>query len=59
MLVRVAEVRALQIPALEDVHDGIRRSLLRQRAQALIDERYEAATIVPMLPLEGGDGGGS
>lgn len=51
-LARVIETRPLEAPALEAVRDGIRRTLTRQRNQALIDQFYEAAEITPMLPID-------
>lgn len=52
LIVRVAETDDLTPPSLDEVRDGIRRTLTRQRSQAMIDETYEAAEITPMLPLE-------
>lgn len=51
-LVRVLDTRPLEAPPLEDVRTGILRTLRRDRAQALIEEYYDAAEIVPMLPIE-------
>src|SRR6056297_1634025 len=42
---RVEEVEELDAPAFEDVREGIRRTLNRQRNQAFIDEVFEAAEI--------------
>lgn len=57
LLARVEDTRALQAPELDEVRDGIRRTLIRQRSQALIDDFYEAAEIEPMLPMEAADPG--
>ncbi len=51
-LVRVLDTRDLQVPALEQVREGIARSLLQQRREALTDSLYDQAEITPMLPLE-------
>jgi len=62
LVVRVLDRDALEAPPLEDVRDGIRRTLTRERAQAAIDLLFEQAEITPMLPLDeaaGGDGGDS
>lgn len=55
LVVRVAEREALQAPPLEEVREGIRRSLLREKSQAMIDLLFEQAEITPMLPLEESD----
>lgn len=51
-LVRVLETRDLQVPALDQVREGIARSLLQQRREALTQSLYDQAEITPMLPLE-------
>lgn len=51
-LVRVLETRALEAPELEEVREGIARSLLQRRREALVNDIYEQAEIEPMLPLE-------
>lgn len=51
-LVRVVQTRDLDVPELEDVREGIARSLLQRRRQALIEGVFEQAEIEPMLPLE-------
>ncbi len=51
-LVKVLDRRDLQAPPLEQVREGIARSLLQQRRQALVEEIYEQSEIEPMLPLE-------
>lgn len=51
-LLRVSEERPLEAPALETVREGIARQLVRQRLEALVEDLYEGADIVPMLPLE-------
>lgn len=52
LIVRVAEVDALAPPAFDEVREGIRRTLVRQQTQAMIEQTYERAGITPMLPLE-------
>jgi len=66
LLVRVAEVEAFEPPALDEVREGIRRTLTRQKTEAMIERTYERAEITPRLPLndadpdsEPGTGGGS
>lgn len=51
-VVRVAETRPLEQPEFSEVKEGIARTLNRQRVQALIDEAYENAEIVPKLQVE-------
>lgn len=51
-LARLGDTRPLEVPDLSEVHDGIRRHLTRQQSESLIERLYEAADIVPMLPLE-------
>jgi len=52
LIVRVAEVDALAPPSLEEVREGIRRTLVRQQTQSMIEQTFERAEITPMLPLE-------
>ncbi|MDT8408215.1 MAG: peptidylprolyl isomerase [Wenzhouxiangellaceae bacterium] len=52
LVVRIAESQTLEPPAFDEVREAIRRTLNRQRNQALIDEMFEAADIKPMLPLD-------
>lgn len=52
LIVRVAEVDALAPPALDDVREGIRRTLVREQTKAMIDQTFERAEITPMLPLD-------
>jgi len=66
LVVRVAEVEAFEPPALDEVREGIRRTLTRQKTEAMIERTYERAEITPRLPLndadpdsEPGTGGGS
>lgn len=54
-VVQVVETRALDAPALEEVREGIARSLLQQRREALIQGLYDQAEITPMLPLDEAD----
>lgn len=51
-LVHVADKRELQVPAFEQVREGIARSLQQQQRQALVESLYDQAEITPMLPLE-------
>jgi len=50
-LVRVADTRDLELPPLEEVRQGIVRSIARERVNAHVEELYDAAEITPMLPL--------
>jgi len=52
LIVQLAEVDDLTPPSLEEVREGIRRTLVRQRTQAMIDKAFQEADITPMLPLE-------
>lgn len=52
LVVRVAETEGFQPPPLEEVREGIRRTLIRQKTEAMIDRTYERAQITPRLPLE-------
>lgn len=52
LVVRVAETEGFQPPPLEEVREGIRRTLIRQKTEAMIDRTYERAEITPRLPLE-------
>ncbi|AKS42021.1 peptidylprolyl isomerase [Wenzhouxiangella marina] len=56
--VRVSDVRENEIPELDEVRQGIIRSLARQRVEQRVDALYEAAEITPMLPLDGSTGTG-
>jgi peptidyl-prolyl cis-trans isomerase C len=51
-LLRVESTRSLEPPPLNEVRDGIERQLVRQRLEALVEDLYQAAEIIPMLPLE-------
>lgn len=55
LVARVLETESLEPPPLDEVREGIRRTLVRQRNQALIEEMFEAAQITPMLPLDEAD----
>lgn len=50
-LAQVTDIRAFEPPPLSEVRDGIERMLVRQRLEALVDDLYDAADIVPQLPL--------
>lgn len=52
LIARVLETQDLQLPTLGEVSEGIRRTLAREQNQLLIDDTFESANIVPMLPLE-------
>ncbi|NEZ03847.1 hypothetical protein G4Y73_06755 [Wenzhouxiangella sp. XN201] len=54
-LVRVLETRPLEAPGLDEVREGIARSLLQDQRQRLIESLYDQAEITPMLPLEEAD----
>ncbi len=51
-ILRVTDSRPIDVPALDDVREGISRHLVRQRLEALVEDLYEAAEITPMLPLD-------
>lgn len=51
LIVRIAEVDALAPPSLDEVREGIRRTLVREQSQSLIEQTFERANIKPMLPL--------
>ena len=52
MVARVADVAPFEPPPLAELRDGIRRTLVRERSEAMIERTFEAAEITPMLPLE-------
>ncbi len=52
LVAQVIDQRPLEAPALEEVREGIARSLVRQRLEALVDDLYEAADIKPMLEMD-------
>lgn len=51
-LVRLLETRELQAPPLDQVREGIARSLLQRQREDLIQSLFDQAEITPMLPLE-------
>lgn len=53
-VLRLLEDRALDVPSLDSVREGIARQLVRQRLEAVVEDLYEASEITPMLPLEQG-----
>lgn len=59
MIVRVIDTDSFAPPALDEVREGIRRTLLRERTEAMIERTAEAAEVTPMLPLEDAAGNGS
>lgn len=52
LIVRVTEIDAFDPPAFEEVRQGIRRTLVRERSEAMIEQTYDEAEITPMLPVE-------
>ena len=52
LVVRIVEVDALAPPSLKEVREGIRRTLVRQQTQAMIEQTFERSEITPMLPLD-------
>lgn len=52
LIARVLDTQELELPTLDEVSEGIRRTLTREQNQLLIDDVFETANIVPMLPLE-------
>ena len=52
LIVRVSEIDAFEPPKLEEVRQGIRRTLVREQTEAMIEETYDEAEITPMLPVE-------
>ncbi len=51
-LIRVTDVREIELPPLADVRQGIVRTIARERVTAHVDALYEAAEITPMLPMD-------
>ncbi len=52
LVAQIVAQRPLEAPALEEVREGIARSLVRQRLEALVDDLYAAAEITPMLDMD-------
>ena len=52
LIVNVADVDTLAPPSFDEVREGIRRMLLRDQSQSMIEQTFERAEITPMLPLE-------
>lgn len=52
LVAQIVDQRPLEAPALEEVREGIARSLVRQRLEALVDDLYEAADIKPVLEMD-------
>lgn len=52
IVVQVTERDALTPPPLDEVREGIRRTLMRNRTLAMIEQTFEQAEITPVLPLE-------
>lgn len=51
-LVRLDGKREFEPPPLDQLREGIRRTLQGRQTQSMIQQLYEAAEITPMLPLE-------
>lgn len=51
LAVRVLDTDELEPPPLADVREGIRRTLSAQQGEALVEELFQGAEIVPMLPM--------
>jgi len=51
-VVRVIETEAFDPPPLSEVREGIRRTLTREKIEAMVERTYENARITPMLPLD-------
>ncbi len=56
LAVRLIDTESLEPPPLEDVREGIRRTLASQRGEALVESLFEDAEIVPMLPMDAATG---
>ncbi|NKI36270.1 hypothetical protein HFP89_13955 [Wenzhouxiangella sp. XN79A] len=56
LAVRLVETEALEPPPLDEVREGIRRTLASQRSEALVESLFEDAEIVPMLPMDAATG---
>lgn len=52
LAVRLVETEDLTPPPLADVREGIRRTLESRQGEALVEELFQSAPIVPMLPLD-------
>jgi len=52
LVAQIVDQRPLEAPSLEEVREGIARSLVRQRLEALVDDLFEAADIQPMLEMD-------
>jgi peptidyl-prolyl cis-trans isomerase C len=59
MVARIADVQPFRPPPLAELREGIRRALLRERTEAMIERTAESAEVTPMLPLEDAPAGGS
>jgi peptidyl-prolyl cis-trans isomerase C len=51
-VVRVVETERFEPPPLSEVREGIRRTLTREKVEAMVERTYEDAEITPMLPLD-------
>ncbi len=58
LVAQVTDRRPIQAPSLDEVREGIARTLVRQRLDALVEDLYQAADIVPMLEIEEPAGAG-
>ncbi len=52
IVVRVFDRDELTPPDLEEVREGIRRTLMGERTRAMIEQTFDEAEITPILPLE-------
>jgi|GEM_PF-823569 len=50
LVARISDRRAFEAPPLDQLREGIARSLVRQRINAEVDALYDEADIVPMRP---------
>ncbi|MBY6205646.1 peptidyl-prolyl cis-trans isomerase [Halomonas denitrificans] len=55
LAVRVLAIDDLEPPPLADVREGIRRTLTARQGEALVEELFQGAEIVPMLPMTAAD----
>lgn len=56
IVVKVAERDELTPPSLEEVREGIRRTLMAERTRQMIEQTFDRAEITPILPLEQNEG---
>ena len=51
LVAQVTDRRPIDTPTLDEVREGIARTLVRQRLEALVEDLYQDADIVPMLEV--------